>query len=132
MTALPVTSFYAAPLAALLVWLSLRVIGHRRRAQIAVGTGEDVALLRASRAQANFAEYVPMALILLALLEAAGTGPFLLHALGVGLLGGRIAHGVGIARSPEDLRLRQIGMALTFGVIIAGAALLFLRTTLGG
>jgi uncharacterized membrane protein YecN with MAPEG domain len=131
MTPLPVTSFYAALLAGLLVWLSIRVIGERRRARIAVGTGEDQGLLRASRAQGNFVEYVPMALILLGLLEVAGTGPFLLHALGAALLGGRVAHGVGIARQPEDLRLRQIGMALTFGVLIAGAALLFLRTVTG-
>jgi hypothetical protein len=131
MTPLPITSFYAALLAGLLVWLSIRVIGERRRARIAVGTGEDQGLLRASRAQANFVEYVPMALILVALLEAAGTGPFLLHALGVALLGGRVVHGLGIVRQPEDFRLRQIGMSLTFGVLIAGAALLLAGITLG-
>lgn len=132
MTALPITSLYAALLAGVLVWLSVRVIGQRRRARIALGTGEDEALLRAARAQANFVEYVPMALILLALLEGAGTGPFLLHALGAALLGGRLAHGVGISRSPEDMRLRQIGMALTLGVLIAGAGLLLLRAGFGG
>jgi uncharacterized membrane protein YecN with MAPEG domain len=131
MTPLPVTSFYAALLTGLLVWLSIRVIGERRRARIAVGTGEDRGLLRASRAQANFAEYVPMAVILLGLLETAGTSPFLTHALGVALLGGRVMHGVGIAREPEDFRLRQIGMALTFGVLIAAALLLLARVTIG-
>jgi uncharacterized membrane protein YecN with MAPEG domain len=128
MTALPVTSFYAAPLALLLVWLSIRVIQNRVRARVAIGLGEDEALLRASRAQANFIEYVPMALILLALLEASGASALLLHALGAGLLAGRLAHGIGIAQMPENLRLRQIGMALTFGVLGAGAALLLLRT----
>jgi uncharacterized membrane protein YecN with MAPEG domain len=127
MAPLYVTSFYAALLGFVLLWLSIRVIGHRRRARVAIGTGEDQGLLRASRAQGNFVEYVPMALILLALLEISGASALMLHALGAGLLGGRVAHGIGIGQEPENLKLRQIGMALTFGVLGAGSALLLLR-----
>jgi uncharacterized membrane protein YecN with MAPEG domain len=127
MAPLYVTSLYAALLGFVLLWLSIRVIGHRRRARVAIGTGEDQGLLRASRAQGNFVEYVPMALILLALLEISGASALMLHALGAGLLGGRVAHGIGIAQQPENLKLRQIGMALTFGVLGAGSALLLLR-----
>jgi uncharacterized membrane protein YecN with MAPEG domain len=130
MATLHVTSVYAALLGFVLLWLSIRVIGHRRRARIAVGTGEDKGLLRASRAQGNFTEYVPMALILLALLEISGASALILHALGAGLLGGRVAHGIGIVQHPENFRLRQIGMALTFGVLGVGAALLLLRVVL--
>jgi uncharacterized membrane protein YecN with MAPEG domain len=127
MAPLYVTSLYAALLGFVLLWLSIRVIGHRRRARVAIGTGEDQGLLRASRAQGNFVEYVPMALILLALLELSGASALMLHALGAGLLGGRVAHGIGIGQEPENLKLRQIGMALTFGVLGAGSALLLLR-----
>lgn len=131
MTPLPVTSFYAALLAGVLLWLSIRVIQARVRARVAIGLGADEGLLRAARAQGNFAEYVPMALLLLALLELSGASAVLLHALGAGLLGGRVAHGIGIARSPENLTLRQIGMALTFGVLGAGALLLLARVAIG-
>jgi hypothetical protein len=130
MAPLYVTSFYAALLGFVLLWLSIRVIGHRRRARVAIGTGEDQGLLRASRAQGNFVEYVPMALILLALLEISGASALMLHALGAGLLGGRVAHGIGISQQPENLKLRQIGMALTFGVLGAGSALLLLRVVI--
>ena len=130
MAPLPVTSFYAALLGLVLLRLSIRVIQQRVRTRVAIGLGEDEGLLRASRAQGNFVEYVPMALLLLALLEHSGASAFLLHALGAGLLGGRVAHGIGIAQQPENLRLRQIGMALTFGVLGAGSALLLMRTVI--
>jgi uncharacterized protein len=125
----PATAFWGALLAVVFLWLSLRVIGTRRRARVAIGTGGDPALERAVRAQANFAECVPLALVLMALAEAGGTRGWVIHALGGVLLAGRIAHGWGIAREPEDLRFRIGGMAATFSVI-ALAALAALATAL--
>jgi len=121
-----ITSHYAALLALLLVVLSMRVSLARRAAGIVLGLGDDRLLLRASRAQANFIEYAPMTLILILLLEMRGGPGWLLHALGSMLLAGRIAHGLGISREPEQLRLRQLGMALTFGAMLIGAAALLL------
>ena len=71
----------------------------------------------ASRAQGNFAEYAPLALILMALAEIQGLAPILLHALGIALLAGRILHAVGLSQTAEDFRFRVTGMALTFGVL---------------
>lgn len=116
-----ITSHYAALLALLLFVLSVRVSLARRAAGIAIGLGEDRRLLRASRAQGNFVEYAPMTLLLILLLELQGAAPWLLHGLGSLLLAGRIAHGLGISREPEELRLRQLGMALTFTALILGA-----------
>jgi uncharacterized membrane protein YecN with MAPEG domain len=59
-----VTALYAAPLALLFLVLSVRVIQRRRSGQVALGDGGDHLLLRCMRVQANFAEYVPIALIL--------------------------------------------------------------------
>jgi uncharacterized membrane protein YecN with MAPEG domain len=115
------TTLWAALLAPVFLWLSLRVIGQRRRSRIPIGTGADAALERAARAQANFAEYVPFALLLLALAEAGGTPRWIIHPLGAALLAGRLVHGWGIAREPEDYRLRVGGMIATFSVIIAAA-----------
>lgn len=113
---LVVTALYAAPLALLLVWLSLRVIGARRRHRVPLGAGHP-AVERAMRAQANCAEYAPLGLILLGLLEGLGLPALALHALGLMLLAGRVAHGWGMSREPEDFRFRVAGMGLTFGML---------------
>ncbi|WP_219929734.1 MAPEG family protein [Teichococcus aestuarii] len=131
MTALPVTSLYAALSGLLLLALSLLVIRARLAARVALGLGEDVRLLRASRAQGNFTEYAPLTLLLLLLLEAAGSGPALLHLLGGLALAGRVLHAIGISREPETLILRQAGMALTFAVLGLAAPLLLLRLAAG-
>lgn len=92
---LQATAFWAALLAPVCLWLSLRVIGLRRRLKVGIGTGGQPAIERAMRAQANFAEYVPFALLLLALAEAGGAPAAIIHALGATLLAGRAAHGWG-------------------------------------
>lgn len=131
MTPLPVASFYAAFFALLLLALSIQVIRARIACRVAIGLGEDIRLLRASRAQGNFVEYAPMILILLALLELSGAGPFQLHALGGLALAGRVAHAMGISREPENLKLRQVGMALTFTVLGLAPLLLLARIAFG-
>jgi uncharacterized membrane protein YecN with MAPEG domain len=118
---LQATAFWAALLAPVYLWLSLRVIGLRRRLKVGIGTGGQPAIERAMRAQANFAEYVPFALLLLALAEAGGAPAAVIHALGATLLAGRAAHGWGITREKEDFRFRVAGMGATFGVIGCGA-----------
>jgi hypothetical protein len=121
---LPVTSLYAALLAGLFLLLSVRVIGARRRHHLALGTGHRL-VERAARAHGNFAEYVPMALVLLGLLEGMGLPGWWLHALGTALAAGRGLHAFGISREPEALRWRVAGMALTFAVLgVSAAALL--------
>lgn len=130
MTALPVTSLYAALFGLLLMALSIQVIRARVAARVAIGLGDDIRLLRASRAQGNFVEYAPMILLLLLLLEASGAGSFQLHAMGSLALAGRIAHAMGISREPENLRLRQLGMGLTFTVLGLLPVLLLARLAL--
>lgn len=115
------TALWGALLAPVCLWLSLRVIGLRRRKHVPLGSGGDAALERAIRAQGNFAEYVPFALVLMALGEAGGAPVAAVHLAGALLLAGRIAHGAGIARDPEDFRFRVGGMAGTFLAIIVAA-----------
>ncbi len=120
-----IVPLYAALLAALFIVLSVRVIGQRRRVQAAIGDAGDAALARAIRVHANFAEYVPLALLLLWMLESAGGAALLLHALGALLLVARVVHALGVSNVSEDLRLRVVGMTGTFAVIaIAALALL--------
>ncbi len=118
--ALSVTPLYAVLLGFLLVYLSIRVIRLRRRLKVAIGAGGEAAIERAARVQANFSEYVPMALILLLLAEIQGGSPLVLHASGLALVVGRAAHAFGVSQAAEDYRWRTLGMTLTFFAIIGG------------
>ena len=131
MTIAPVTSLYAAVLAFLFVYLSVRVIGRRRTARVALGLGGDRDLERRARVQANFAEYVPLALVLLLLAELAGLPRLLLHAAGAAFVIGRILHAIGVSGEPEDFRLRTAGIATTFIVILFLAVALLVRLAFG-
>jgi uncharacterized protein len=117
-TILPV---YASLLAFLFVYLSLRTIRARRSFGIGLGHAENPAMLRAMRVHANFAEYVPFALLLIFLVEASAARPWLVHALGAALVVARLSHAFGVSREPENFRFRVFGMALTFTVILVSA-----------
>ncbi len=117
---------HAGLLALLFVFLSIRVIGVRRAARVTLGAGDDATLLRLTRVPANFAEYVPLALILLAFLELRGASGVLINALCVLLLIGRGLHAYGMSQPKEDFRFRVAGMAATFVVIGTSALLLVL------
>lgn len=122
---MPITAFYASLLAFLFLLLSVRVISQRREARVEIGFGESRELLRRSRVHANFAEYVPMALLLLAFAESLKAPGAALHALGLALLAGRLVHAYGLSQTPHILKLRVLGMWLTLGVIGLAALLAF-------
>lgn len=123
---LDVTPIYAALLALLFVFLSLRTIRLRRRHRVTLGDGDNPDLRRAMRAHANFAEYVPFALLLVYCVEGEGAHPALVHALGLALLAGRLLHAWGVSQPREDFRFRVTGMVLSFGVLLTAALLLLL------
>jgi len=120
-----ITALYAGVLAPIYVLLAVRVIANRRRAKIALGDGGEPAMLRCMRVQANFAEYVPLALILMGLAESLGTPGFVLHLAGIALVAGRASHAYGVSQEREVFTYRVAGMALTFTTILGlGAACL--------
>lgn len=114
---MPITAIYASLLAFLFLLLSVRVIVQRREARVEIGHGESRELLRRSRVHANFAEYVPVALILLALAESMKVPSVVLHALGLMLVAGRTVHAYALSRNPHILRLRVLGMWMTLATI---------------
>jgi uncharacterized membrane protein YecN with MAPEG domain len=117
-----ITALYAALLGLLFVALSVRALLMRRRFRIAVGDGGNNQMLRAMRVHANFAEYVPLSLLLLFMFELAGAPRALLHALCACLLLGRLAHAYGVSSVAENYRFRVFGMAMTFTALLGGAA----------
>jgi hypothetical protein len=119
--AMPITGLYAGLLTLVFVVLSFRVIKQRRQARVGIGSGDDALLLRRMRVHANFAEYVPLALLLMALLESQRANAVLLHGLGSALVVGRLVHAVGVSQAKENFNLRVTGMILTFSVLITGS-----------
>ncbi|WP_406855654.1 MAPEG family protein [Alsobacter sp. KACC 23698] len=119
-----VTPVYAALLAFLFIALSARVIVVRRSLKVAIGAGGHPALERAMRVHANFAEYAPLGLILLAFCEMKGAPSQLVVFYGAALLAGRLSHAWGVSQAREDFRFRMVGMVLTFAVLGAMAATL--------
>jgi uncharacterized protein len=118
---LRIVPFYAALLATLYIFLSLRVVRLRRRNRIALGDAKNPQLQRAIRVHANFAEYVPFALLLVAFVEFQQSSALTVHLICLALLMGRIVHAYGVSQEKENYRLRLIGMSLTFGAIAASA-----------
>lgn len=113
-----VTTLIACILAALLIRLSFRVIRLRRHHKVGLGSGGVDDLERAIRAQANFTEYVPIALILMACLELNGAPLWLIAILGITLIAGRVTHAKGINQPPPHFSNRVIGMKFTITTLI--------------
>jgi len=124
---MPVTPLYAALLALIFVALSLRTIRLRRRYRVGVGDGSHAELQRATRVHANFAEYVPLALLLIYFVETGGGPLLLIHTLAIALLSGRLLHAWGVSQVRENYRYRTVGMVLTFSVILAACLYLLLE-----
>lgn len=117
------TSIIAAILTIIFVKLSFAVIDLRRKNKVGLGSGGYDDLERAIRAQGNFAEYVPIGLILIACLELNGAPWWLVILPGIALIIGRLIHAKGINEPPPNFSSRVLGMKFTFGTLITLAAL---------
>ena len=119
-----ITGFYAALFALLVIGLALRVMLLRRRNGLGLGDGGNRSVACAIRAHGNAAEYVPLALLLMLVLELNQTWPWLLHVFGVALLLARLYHAQGLSKTPGYSPGRSIGAAVTLLVIFVMALLL--------
>jgi hypothetical protein len=73
------------------------------------------------RGHANFAEYVPLILLMMALLEFQHVAAWELHAMGAALLLGRLLHGIAFSFTQKWWFGRFFGTALTLLVLVASA-----------
>ena len=110
------TSIYAGLCGLLMAWLALQTIKSRRANRVKLGDGGNFALQSAIRAQGNFAEYMPIVLILLFLLEYNGMYYLVIHAVGMAFLAGRWIHAQGLLK--DNLRYRMRGMDFTLAILI--------------
>jgi uncharacterized protein len=117
---LPVTSLLTGGLAAVLVALSLLVSFRRIRMKASLGDGGDEVLIRRIRAQANFIEYTPMALLALALVEYRGAPTLAVLGIGAALVFGRLIHAAGMLAGIVPFRV--VGMILTYASLLSSAS----------
>ena len=97
--------------------LSFRVVQLRQAHKVTLGDGGHDPLLSRIRAHANFAEYVPIILILMALIELRTGVTELLTSTGVLLFLIRIVHAIGMAR-PGANPFRVAGAAGTWIILL--------------
>ncbi|MFK7978117.1 MAG: MAPEG family protein [Halioglobus sp.] len=114
---LSVTPLYAALLGLLFIPFTMRVGFYRLSSKIFVGDGGDDEMVRRMRSQANFIETVPLALILIVVMELMGAGSYWLHGLGALLVVARLLHYLGMSGIGPELG-RPIGMFGTFSVYL--------------
>lgn len=126
---MPVTLLYAGLLSLVFLVLSARVVLMRGAAGTSLGDGGNPVLLRRIRAHANFAEYVPLLLLMIGFLEFSRLPAAVLHGLGATLLVARVLHGYALSFTAAFKFGRMVGAALTF-VLLAVAGVLCLYQAL--
>jgi hypothetical protein len=121
---------YASILVLIFVVLSARVIQMRASAKIGIGTGNDPAMERRIRVHGNFAEYVPLALLLLTFMEMLHMSRYLIHVLCIVLIVARIVHAIGVTPVEENFPMRVGSVLATFAVLVIAALALLIHVLL--
>ncbi|MCM2680007.1 MAPEG family protein [Echinimonas agarilytica] len=122
-----VSGLYIALHGLLMIALSIGVIKLRRKHLIGIGDGDNEVLARAIRAHANFTEYVPISLIMIAALDFNGASALTIHILGAALFVSRALHAMALRGSSGKSNGRVFGMMGTFVVIIASSVMLMMQ-----
>ena len=120
-----ITPLYAGLLALLYLALSARVVQMRGKGMPSLGDGGIEALQRRIRGHGNFAEYVPLLLLMMGSLELGQLPAPWLHAIGATLLVARVLHGIALSFTAGWKFGRFWGTLLTF-VLLAVAGVLCL------
>ncbi|MFK7914844.1 MAG: MAPEG family protein [Pseudomonadales bacterium] len=125
------TLLYAGILGLLAVLLANNVLYVRLRGDREPAWRADATL----RVQANFVENVPLALVLLGLLEYSGIGATATHILGSALVIARLLHAWGLGAYEGANYPRLIGAQGTFllvSIMAVAAIYQFMRGTISG
>ena len=110
---IPITALYAALLVAVLVCLTTRIGLLRAKTGISILDGGNELLAVEMRRHGNFAEHVPLLIVLMAIVELNGGSSLFLHVVGIVLIICRVAHPLGLHHDRVQAPLRLIGAAGT-------------------
>ena len=123
---MPITLYFTAVLALFYIYLTLNVINLRKSERVAIGSGDSKVLARAIRVHANFAEYVPLTLVLLYFLETQHANPTIMWILSSLLIIARLVHAYGVRAVQEQLKFRVFGMFTNISIIVVAAIYILL------
>lgn len=117
-----ITALCAGILGVVGVVLAGHVGSYRGKAKVSIGDGGDAELLCRIRKQGNFTEYVPLALIILGLLEmSGGAGNMAIGIMGALLVISRALHPLGMKTDGSQSMLRFVGMIGTLPVMLVAS-----------
>ena len=105
------------------LFLSMRISAGRRKLKVSVGDGGHAELTTTTRAFGNAIEYIPVALVSLAVVAVFYSAP-VVHVLGGSFFLGRVLHAWGMAHEKQPAAGRMFGMILTYLPFLASAGLL--------
>ena len=119
MAMLSVSPIYISLLALLIIFLAYRVTTFRQSEKIPLGEhNSSKAMKSAIRAHANAVENIPIAAVLLVMLEINTVNPILLHIFGAILLLSRYAHAWGLSKKNGPTSGRFYGTLFTWLCIV--------------
>lgn len=120
---LSVTALYAAILALIILALGINVTVHRVKLRVSLGDGGNPVMLRMMRLHGNAIEYLPLALVLMALYELNGGWHWALHVIGIALIAGRLIQTWAMWGTDIPVPGRGIGQTTTWASIAVLALL---------
>ena len=109
-----ITALYAGILALIVITLAINVTVHRVKLRVPLGDGGNVEMRRMIRLHGNAAEYIPLALVLMAIYELNAGSHTALHVIGIALIAGRVVQTLGMWATDQTNIGRQIGQSLTW------------------
>jgi uncharacterized protein len=120
---LSITAPYAGILSLFMVALAINVTIHRAKLRVPLGDGDNPQMLRMIRLHGNAVEYLPLALLLMAIYELNGGWHSSLHVAGIVLIVARVLQSWNMW-STEVAGLGRIsGQSLTWLTIVILALL---------
>ena len=118
-----ITALYAGILALIVIALAVNVTVHRVKLRVPLGDGGNAQMRRMIRLHGNAAEYIPFAVLLMAIYELNAGSHTALHVIGIALIPGRVVQTWGMWATDQTNIGRQIGQSLTWLSVAALAVL---------
>ena len=118
---LTTTGLYAGILALVALYLGSIPGRMRGKLKISVGDGGYPDMVLAMRRHANFVEWVPLTIVLIAMLEINGAPKMAIHGFGAALVVFRICHAIGLQKETMNVPTRIIGAGGTALLMLAAS-----------
>lgn len=113
-----VTSLYLGILGLLYFWISIETIMARGKNKVSLGAGENNEIIHLVSAHGNFSSYAPFFLFAMFLLEQQTVSAYVLHALGIVFVAGRLLHFFTMRNKEKTFKYRKTAMMLTLWPLV--------------